>query len=157
MAGQQNDGNISQADRDLLRSILASDNDRIKSEMLGAKADVVFKLGFEGGGLEVTRSSCLNGKEYFVTSGINMTMDDDDNEDWVSWADEPTASFAGSLAELKFGTDILCIVPLVVHAKYRDTVRNYIEELLSNVTSEDRERMGDSVPANAEEWFSRLR
>jgi hypothetical protein len=148
---------VSETDREMLRSILRKDNDRIKDEIHDAKTDVVFKLGFEGGGLEITRFTTAEGKEYFVTSGCYMTMDDNDDEDWISWKNEPTASFAGSLAELQMGTDMLCITPLVVHPDYRQTVREYVDKLLGQVTNEKRERMGDYIPANADGWFSRLR
>ena len=147
---------ISEADRDLLRSILNKDNDRIKQEIKNAETDVVLKLGFEGGGLEVTRYRTANGKVYFRTSGTSMTLDENDDEAWVDWEDEPVASFEGSLAELRFGINILCIMPLFVHPDFRRPVRECIENLLAKVTPDDRLRMGEFLAASADEWFDRL-
>lgn len=147
---------ISEADRDLLRSILNKDNDRIKQEIENAETDAVFKLGFEGGGLEVTRYRTASGKVYFRTSGTSMTLDDNDDEEWIDWEDEPVASFEGSLAELRLGTDILCITPLFVHPDFRRPVREYIEDLLAKVTPDDRRRMGEFLAASADKWFDRI-
>lgn len=147
---------ISEADRDLLRSILEKDNERIKQEIKNAETDIVFELGFEGGGLEVIRFRTANGKVYFRTSGASMTLDDNDDEEWIDWEDEPVASFEGSLAGLRLGTDILCITPLVVHPDFRRSVREYIENLLAKVTPDDRQRMGEFLAASADEWFDRL-
>jgi len=148
---------MTQADRDLLGSILEKDNDGIRQEMKNATLEEVFKIGYEGGGLEVIRHTTSDRKQYFVTSGSNMAFDDDDNEEWVQREDDPTASFEGSLVELGFGTNILYIKPLFVHSDYYDAVRQYIEKLLAQVTIEERERMGEYVPADADEWFARLR
>ncbi|MBK9528107.1 MAG: hypothetical protein IPO41_07255 [Acidobacteria bacterium] len=147
---------VSKEDRDLLRTILTKDNDRIKQEIRNAETDVVFELGFEGGGLEVTRYRAVNGKVYFRTSGTSMTLDEKDDEKWIDWEDEPVASFEGSLAELRLGTNILCITPISVHPDFRLTVRTYIEELLAKVTTDDRQRMGEFLAASADEWFDRL-
>jgi hypothetical protein len=148
---------ILESDRNLLRSILQKDNDRIREEMRDAEAEVVFKIGFEGGGFEVKRFTTTAGKEYFITSGTNMTLDENDDDYWVPWENAPTASFEGSLAELGMDKNILYVRPLVVHPDYRETIGKYIEKFLSHVTSEERERMEGYVPADAENWFSRLR
>lgn len=147
---------ISAVDRGLLRTILEKDNERIKQEIKNAETDVVFELGFEGGGLEVTRYSAANGKVYFRTSGTSMTLDDHDDEEWIDWEDEPVASFEGSLAELRLGTNILCITPLFVHPDFSLPVREYIENLLAKVTPDDRQRMGEFLAASADEWFDRI-
>lgn len=147
---------ISAVDRGLLLTILEKDNDRISQEIKNAETDVVFELGFEGGGLEVTRYRTANGKIYFRTSGTSMTLDDNDDEEWIDWEDEPVASFEGSLAELRLGTDILCITPLFVHPDFRRPVREYIEGLLAKVTPDDRDRMGEFLPARVDTWFDRL-
>lgn len=148
---------ISDADREMLKSILMKDNDRIKKEMSDATAEIVFELGFEGGGIEVTRFTTADGKVYFRNSGTSMRLDDNDDEEWVNWEGEPTTSFEGALREMKMGKDILCIVPIQLHRDYRDQVRRCIEEILSEVTVEDRERMGASFPKNVDDWFSRIR
>lgn len=147
---------ISVVDRGLLRTILEKDNERIKQEIENAETDVVFKLGFEGGGLEVTRYRTANGKVYFRTSGTSMTLDDNDDEEWIHWEDEPVASFEGSLAELRLGTSMLCITPIFVHSDFRRPAREYIETLLAKVTPDDRQRMGEFLAASADEWFDRL-
>lgn len=148
---------ISEADRSFLRAILDKDNERIKGEITDAESDILFKLGFEGGGLEVTRYRTAEGKTYFRTSGTGMRLDKNDDEEWVGWEDEPGASFAGALAELKMGTEILAIRPLLVHPDFLDTVKEYIESMLIRVTSHDRQRMGRFFAATADEWFKRLR
>lgn len=147
---------ISPLDRGLLRSILVKDNERIKQEIKDAEPDVVFKLGFEGGGLEVTRYRTADRKVYFRTTGTSMTLDENDDEAWVDWEDEPVASFEGTLAELRLGTDILCITPLFVDPDFCRPVREYIEELLAKVTPDERDRMGEFLPTSADRWFDRV-
>lgn len=144
---------ISESDRDMLRSILVKDNERIKDEIREAKSEVVFQVGFEGGGLEVTRYITRLGKMYFRASGTNMRLDENDDEEWVSWEDEPVASFNGALAELRFGIDLLCIVPILIHPDYREAVRNHVELLSTQVTSEHRKRMGESLERGTDRWF----
>lgn len=134
---------------------MEKDNERIKQEIKNAETDVVFKLGFEGGGLEVTRYWTAKGKVYFRTSGTSMTLDDNDDEEWIDWEDEPVASFEGALAELPLGTDMLCITPLFVHPDFRRPVREFIEDLLAKVTPDDRQRMGEFLAENADSWFLR--
>lgn len=148
---------ISKDDREMLRSILQKDNDRIREEMRGAKKEIVFRLGWEGGGLEVTRYRCTNGKTYFVTSGTNMTLDENDDDYWVPWENAPTASFEGTLAEIGLDSSLLCLRPSRVHRDYRSMVLEHVNRLLGQVTKEDRERMGDLLPGSADEWLSRLR
>jgi len=148
---------ISKDDREMLRSILNKDNNRIREEMRGAKKEVVFRLGWEGGGLEVTRYKCSSGKTYFVTSGTNMTFDENDDDYWVPWEDAPTASFEGSLAELGMGVSLLCLRPSRVHRDYRSIVLEHADRLLGQVTKDDRQQLGDLLPSSANEWLSRLR
>lgn len=148
---------VNDVDRYMLRSILTKDNDRIKEEMRDAKVDVVFNLAYAGGGFAIKRFTCTNGKQYFVTSGSNMTMDENDDEKWVPWEDAPTASFEGSLAELRMGTSFLCLRPSLVHPDYRNMVRDYVEQLLTKVTYEERKSMSDLLPASADDWLARLR
>ena len=148
---------ISDADREMLKSILRKDNDRIKKEMSDATEEIVFELGFEGGGIEVTRFTTADGKIYFRNSGTSMRLDDNDDEEWVDWQGEPTTSFEGALRDMKLGKDMLCIVPIQLHQEYRDQVRRYVEEILADVTKEDRERMGSSLPKNVNDWFTRIR
>jgi hypothetical protein len=152
----KSDNPISEADRDLLRSILKKDNDRIKDEIIGSESEVVFELAFEGGGLEVTRYRTKNGKVYYRTSGTSMRLDDNDDEEWVDWEDEPVTSFDGTLVELRMGINILCITPILVHPDYRSSVRNYVEARLAEVTVDDRKRMGSYLAATADQWFERL-
>lgn len=141
----------------MLKSILKKDNDRIKNEIAHATAEAVFELGFEGGGIEVTQFTTADRKLYFRNSGTSMRLDDNDDEEWVNWEGEPTTSFEGALREMKIGKDILCIVPIQLHRDYRDQVRRCLEEILSEVTVKDRERMGASLPKNVDDWFSRIR
>lgn len=148
---------ISDYDRDLLGRILRNDNDRLMREIRDAPASVVFEVGFEGGGLEITQYLTPTGKAYFLTSGTNMRLDDNDDEEWAHWEDMPTASFEGSLAELRLGKDILCLRPRTVHPDHRDAVRKHIASLLAKVTFEDRQRMGGYLPASADEWLGRLK
>lgn len=148
---------ISDADREMLKSILKMDNDRIEKEIADATAEVVFELGFEGGGIEVTRYTTADGKAYFRNSGTSMRLDENDDEEWVNWEGDPTTSFEGALRDMKVGKDILCIVPIQLHRDYRDQVRRHIEDILAEITDEDRDRMGSSLPKNVDDWFSRIR
>ena len=146
---------ISDDDRAMLRSILTKDNDRIRQEMHGAKKEVVFRLGWEGGGLEVTRYRCATEKTYFVTSGTNMTLDENDDDYWVPWENAPTASFEGTLAELSLNTSLLCLRPSRVHRDYRGMVLEHVNQLLGQVTMENRERLEELLPANGADWLAR--
>ena len=148
---------ITDADRDLLRSILKQDNERIESEIADSTGEIVFELAFEGGGIEVTRYTAAEGKVYFRNSGTSMRLDENDDEEWVDWQSDPTTSFEGALRELKIGRDILCISPIRLHRDYSELVLRHIEAVLAEVTSDDRERMGSSIPQSVEAWFSRIR
>lgn len=148
---------ITDADRDLLRSILKQDNERIQNEIADATAEIVFELAFEGGGIEVTQFTTAEGKVYFRNSGASMRLDDNDDEEWVDWQSDPTTSFEGALRDLKMGRDILCISPIRLHRDYSELVCRHIEAVLADVTSDDRERMGTSLPESVEAWFSRIR
>lgn len=148
---------ITDADRDLLRSILKQDNERIESEMADATGEIVFELAFEGGGIEVTRYTAAEGKVYFRNSGTSMRLDENDDEEWVDWQSDSTTSFEGALRELKIGRDILCISPIRLHRDYSELVLRHIEAVLAEVTPDDRERMGSSIPQSVEAWFSRIR
>ena len=148
---------ITEADRDLLRSILKQDNARIESEIANASVEVVFELAFEGGGVEITRYATVEGKSYFRNSGTSMRLDDNDDEEWVDWQGPPNTSFDGALRDLKFGRDILCISPIRLHRDYFDVVHRHIEAVFADLTADDRERMGSSCPQSVEAWFSRIR
>ena len=148
---------ITDADRDLLRSILKQDNERIESEIADSTGEIVFELAFEGGGIEVTRYTAAKGKVYFRNSGTSMRLDENDDEEWVDWQSDPTTSFEGALRELKIGRDILCISPIRLHRDYSELVLRHIEAVLAEVTPDDRERMGSSIPQSVEAWFSRIR
>ena len=148
---------ITDADRDLLRSILKQDNERIESEIADSTGEIVFELAFEGGGIEVTRYTAAEGKVYFRNSGTSMRLDENDDEEWVDWQSDPTTSFEGALRELKIGRDILCISPIRLHRDYSELVLRHIEAVLAEVTPDDRERMGSSIPQSVEAWFSRIR
>lgn len=141
----------------MLRSILEKDNDRIKAEIQDAEEEVVFELGHSSGGMEVTRYVTRDGKICFRTSGGGMTLDENDDEKWVSWEDEPVLTFEGALAELRTGINFLCLRPISLHHDYRDAVRQHIEALLAQVTADDRKRMGTFLVKSADQWFSRLR
>lgn len=146
---------ISETDRDMLRSILKKDNDRITEEIRLAKSDVILELGFEGGGIEVTRYTTPNGKVYFRNSGSSMRLDHNDDEEWVNWQDDPVTSFDGALLEMKIGIDMLAIRPILIHRDFSQAVREHIEALYADLTPDDRRRMGEFMPENADAWLHR--
>lgn len=148
---------ISKDDKAFLSSILRKDNERILIEIQGAKKEVVFSVGFEGGGFSITRYRCPDGKMYFRLSGGGLVLDEIDDEKWEYYEDAPTASFEGSLAELSFGKDLLALTPSVLHNDVREIMRTHIEELFNRITAEDRVRMGDFLAGNADEWLNRVR
>lgn len=150
-------GLISKTDKAFLGSILRKDNERILTEMEGAKKKVVFSVGFEGGSFSISRYRCPNGKIYFRISGGCISLDENDDEKWEYYEDAPTASFEGSLAELTIGKDLLALTPSVLHKDVREIVRTHIEELFNRITAEDRVRMGDFLAGNADEWLNRAR
>lgn len=148
---------VSKDDRDLLRSILVIDDERIEDEINGLEPEEVFSLAYEGGGMRIARFTTPEGKQYFRSSGGDMHIDDDGNESWPEWSDGPYASLNGALIEHGLGTNLLCLKPSFIHPDHRDEVRTHVEHLFGQVTTEDRKRMGEYLPKDAEKWFSRLR
>ena len=148
---------VSDTDRELLRSILKKDNERLEIEADGAKGECVFVMNWEGGGTEITRYTAADGKHYFRRSGGGMGLDENDDEVWNYYDGEITSSFEEELFFIGFGTGILALRPSVVHPDYRDRMREYIEKLLTEVTSDDRRRLGDLIPTTADRWFDRLK
>jgi hypothetical protein len=148
---------ISKNDKEFLGSILRKDNERIFVEMEGADEDVVFRVGYEGGGFSITRYHCRNGKTYFRSSGGNLTLRENDDDTWKYYENHPSVSFEGALAGLHLGKDVLALRPSVVHDDVREQVRTLIEGLLGEITGDDRVRMDDYLARNADDWLKQKR
>jgi NAD-dependent deacetylase len=120
-----------------------------------AEKEEVLSLGFEGGGAEIYRLRGKDGKWYFINSGTSMTLDDDDDEEWISWEHAPTTSIVEALDDLGLGVDILCIHPLFVHPDYRSDVNRYIDMTIQSVTDDERQRFGDFIVKDADSWLAK--
>lgn len=144
-------------DLELLKSILKKDNQRLEGESEGALAEPLFAMNWEGGGTEITQYTAADGKQYFRRSGGGIDIDENDDEVWSHFEDEIASSFEEVLFFLGFGKDILALRPSLVHPDYRERMREYINRLLSEVTSDDRQRLGKRMATTADQWFERLR
>ena len=151
------DDHISDADREMLRSILRKDNDRLEAAVEGAETQCVFRMNWEGGGTEITRYTTPVGKHYFRRSGGGVDIDENDDEVWNHYEGDLVSSFEEVLFFLGFGKEILCLRPSVVHPDYRDRMREYIDKLLKEVISDDRRRLGNRLAKTADQWFERLK
>lgn len=144
-------------DLEMLRSILKKDNERLENKIEGALAEPVFEMNWEGGGTEITRYTTVNGEQYFRRSGGGMDIDANDDEVWNHYDGDPSVSFEEELFFLGFGKDILALRPSLIHPDYRERMREYIDKLLSEVTSDDRQRFGKRMARSADQWFERLK
>lgn len=149
---------ISKDDKEFLGSILQKDNERILAEMEGSRKDVVFLLGFEGGKFSISRHKCLNGKTYYIESDGGMSSDENDNEVWIYDSSAPSISFDALLENLKrqYGSIFLCMEPYIIHSHVQESVKIFINKSIEQLSNDDRKKMSDRLPKNADEWVERV-
>lgn len=144
---------IDDNDREFLSRILRLDNERLDQELLEARKDVVLQLGCEGGGLDITRLSTLDGKQFFRHSGSSIALDENEDEVWNSWHGDPHSDFVAAIDDATADMPIFWMKPMALKPEFRLQLEEYIQRKIDEATPEVRRRMGSLMPENADGWF----
>lgn len=135
-------------------------NDKIEDVLRQQKTAVkesVLKIGVEGGGLDLFRFKTSDGKWYFCTEGSSISLDDNDDEEWISWKTEPVESLAEGIGSFKLGYQIFHFQPILIHPEIRAELKRYLENLYESLSTEEKGRLvyhNDSL-ITPDNWIGR--
>lgn len=121
-----------------------------------AVKESVLKIGCEGGGLDLFRFKTSGGKWYFCTEGSSISLDENDDEEWVSWETEAVESISEGIDSFKLGYQLFHFQSVLIHPEIRSGVKQYLENLYEILTEEERRRLlsYDDSPITPETWFA---
>lgn len=94
-----------------------------------ADKEMVLKIGIEGGGATIFRTLLDGGGYQFHVEGSSMYLDENDDEGWRTWANEPFQTIQGALRSISTnGSWVLCF-PVSVHPEYRTIIWALAQEV----------------------------
>ncbi len=79
-------------------------------------------FGCEGGGTTISRTSAVGGGYTFHFHGSSMSLDDDDNEEWVEFSSPPFGTLAEAIGAMSRSGQWVIMYPLFVHPDYHAEV-----------------------------------
>jgi hypothetical protein len=82
----------------------------------------VMSYGCEGGGTTISRTSAAGGGYTFHFHGSSMSLDDDDNEEWVEFRSPPFGTLAEAIGAGSRSGQWVIMYPLFVHPDYHAEV-----------------------------------
>lgn len=121
-----------------------------------AVKEAVLEIACEGGGAELFRFKADDGKWRFFTSGSSISLDENDDEEWISWENEPVESIAEAIESFKLGYQIFIFHPLFISAEHRAEVKKYLEDLYESLTEDEKERLKsfEHSAATPDKWLA---
>lgn len=93
----------------------------------------VLKLGVEGGGATVFRTSIASGSWAFQVEGNSMDMDENDDEVWRSWESPAYTSIKEAIQSISKDGEWVLFYPISVHPEYRAAVWELVQETACNL------------------------
>jgi len=106
-----------------------------------AEKELVLKLGVEGGGAAIYRTSLPpSGTWQFHVEGSSMYLDENDDEDWRHWTNEPVQTIQEALRSVAKDGSWVFYYPVSVHPEYRTLVWEQVQEIVRKLPKERSER-----------------
>ena len=93
------------------------------------KAELVLKLGWEGGGAAIHRTMLARGGYRFHVEGNTLWLDENDDEAWRRWTAEPVGTVQGALTSIDHHGLWILLHPISIHPEYRAEVWQLVQEL----------------------------
>jgi hypothetical protein len=103
------------------------------------EAELVLKLGVEGGGAAVFRTPHGTDGWQFHVEGTSMYLDENDDEGWRSWRSPSVQTLGEALSAIADDGSWVLFHPITVHTDYRAAVWELARAAADKLPEGDRE------------------
>lgn len=111
--------------------------DILRQQKTAAK-EKVLEIGREGSRVNLYRFKTKAGKWYFFTEGSSISLDENDDEEWISRETEPVESLAEGIDSFQLGYQIFHFQPIFIHPEIRAELERYLENLYDSLSAEEK-------------------
>lgn len=134
-------------------------NEKIEDVLRQQKTAVkekVLEIGCEGGGLDLFRFKTSDGKWYFCAEGSSISLDENDDEEWIHWETEAVETITEAIDDFKLGSQIFMFHSIFFHPQHRVDIEEYLKTVYAALSSEEKMRLRrfDNAPITIEKWLA---